>query len=93
MTSHPVQRASEVRVHRLTCVVVVVDGHRRRVIVTQHSLGGHTRVWRGGGGGGSGFGTSEQARVAEVDVEVLVLLEDVVVDHADGDLCESVSGF
>lgn len=74
----------------LTRVVVVIDGHRCRVVVTQHGLGRDTGVQRCG----ADFRISDHPRVAEVDVEVLVLLEDVVVDHPDCNLCEkNISGF
>lgn len=66
----------------LTCVVVVVDGHRGRVVVPQHGFGGHAGVQRRR----ARLGVPGHSRVAEVDVEILVLLEDVVVDHSDGDL-------
>lgn len=73
----------------LTCVIVIIDGHRRRVVVPQHGLGGDTGVqW-----GGAYFGISHHSRVAKVDVEVLILLEDVVIDHPNCDLCETGSGF
>lgn len=73
----------------LTCVIVVVDGHGCRVVVPQHGLGGDTGVQRGG----AGLGISHHSRVAEVDVEVLILLEDVIVDHPDRNLCKNIVGF
>lgn len=68
-------------------MIVIIDGHRRRVVVTQHGLGDDSGIRRGG----ADFRTSKDTWVAEVDVEVLILLEDVIVDHAHGNLCESTS--
>lgn len=65
-----------------TCVVVVVDGHRGRVVVAQHCFGRGAGIQRGG----ADLRIPDHARVTEVDVEILVLLEDVVVDHSDCDL-------
>ncbi|TNN40041.1 hypothetical protein EYF80_049803 [Liparis tanakae] len=66
----------------VTCVVVIVDGDRGRVVVAQHGFGGDAVIQRGG----ANLRVANQPRVAEVDVEILVFLEDVVVNHSDCDL-------
>lgn len=72
----------------LTCVVVVVDGHCGRVVFAQQRF----RRVVGLQGGGANLGVANHSRVAEVDVEVLVLFKDVIVNHSDCDLCGSEGG-
>lgn len=67
----------------LTCMIVIVDGHCGRVVVTQHGFG------RGAGiqWGGANLRITNHPRVTEVDIEILILLKDVVVNHSHCDLC------
>lgn len=66
----------------LTCVIVIVDCDCGRVVVAQHGFGRCAGVQRGS----ADLRITNDSRVTEVDVEILVLLKDVVVNHSDGDL-------
>lgn len=68
-----------------TCVIVIVDGHCGRVVVTEHGFGCGAGVQRGG----ADLRVADHTRVTQMHVEVLVLLEDVVVNHTHGDLWEN----
>lgn len=70
-------------------MIVIVDGDCGRVVVTQHGFGGDAVIQQGG----ANLRIANQSRVAEVDVEILILLEDVVVNHSDCDLWEKNSLF
>lgn len=66
----------------LTCMIVIVNGYSCCVVVAQHGFGGGAGVQRSG----ADLRVADHSGVTEVDVEILVLLEDVVIDHADCDL-------
>lgn len=65
-------------------MIVIVDGHRGRVVFTQHSFRGDAVVRRGS----AYFGVANHSWIAEVDVKIFILLEDVIVDHSNCDLWE-----
>lgn len=61
----------------LTCMIVVVDGHCGCVVVTQNSFRGGTAIQRNG----ADLRITDHSRVTQVDVEILIFLEDVIVNH------------
>ncbi len=63
-------------------MIVIVDGHCGGVVVTQHGFGGGAGIQRGG----ANLRITNHSRVTEVDIEILILLEYVVVNHSDCDL-------
>lgn len=66
----------------LACVIVIVDGHCGRVVVTQHGFGVGTGIQRRG----ANFRISNHSWVTKMDVEILILLKDIVINHSDCDL-------
>lgn len=83
-----------------TCVVIIVNGHRGSVRVTQGSFGRnvagpHNAVaWRHRIRVEDGdLSTVDNSRVAEMYVEVLIFLEYVIVNHPDCQLLHSLTRF
>lgn len=66
----------------VTCMIIIIDGHCGGVVVTQHGFRGDAAIQRGG----ADLRVADHTRVTEVDVEILVLLKDVVVNHTHRDL-------
>lgn len=63
-------------------MVVIVDGHCGCVVVAQHGFGGGTCIqW-----GGADLRITNHSGVTEVDIEILILLKDVVINHSNCDL-------
>lgn len=66
----------------LTCMIVIVNGHCGGVVVTQHGFGGGSGIQRGS----ANLRVTNHSRVTEVDVEILILLKDVIINHPNCDL-------